>query len=272
MNPLDRFSDRVEDYVRYRPGYPHEVIETLQGNCGLTTHAAIADIGCGPGNLAVVFLENGNTVFGIEPNAPMRAASEKVLQKFPRFHPVDGRAEATTLPPASVDFAVAGQAFHWFEPIATRAEFRRILKPAGWVALIWNERAGASAFDHAYEAMLLHYGTDYKKIRESRGDQESIAAFFQGEEVRRATFAHNQLFDYEGLKGRLLSSSYAPPSGHPSHEPMLNDLRRVFDSHHEAGRVLFQYETMMWYGRLAASRVQTQTRLGESPPLGSLSP
>ncbi|HXN49496.1 MAG TPA: class I SAM-dependent methyltransferase [Bryobacteraceae bacterium] len=251
MNSADRFSDRVEDYVRYRPGYPRELLEVLRKDCGLTSAAAIADIGCGPGNLAVVFLENANTVFGVEPNTAMREASEKVLQKFPRFHPVDGRAEVTSLPPASVDFAVAGQAFHWFEPIATRAEFRRILKPGGCVALIWNERAGASPFDEAYEAVLLRYGTDYKKIRESRGDHESIAAFFESEDVRRATFTHRQWFDYDGLKGRLLSSSYAPPVGHPTHEPMLNDLRQVFDSHHEAGRVLFQYETMMWYGRLA---------------------
>jgi len=250
MNSADRFSDRVDDYVRYRPGYPRELLEVLRKDCALTSAAAIADIGCGPGNLAKLFLENGNTVFGVEPNAEMRMAGERAFQGYPRFHPVDGRAETTSLPPASVDFVVAGQAFHWFEPTATRAEFRRILKSGGCVALIWNERAGASAFDNAYEAILVEHGTDYKKIRETRGDQESIAAFFQGEEVRRATFTHEQWFDYEGLKGRLLSSSYAPASGHPSHEPMLNDLRRVFDSHHEAGRVLFQYETTMWYGRL----------------------
>jgi len=251
MNPLDRFSDRVEDYVRYRPGYPRELIEVLHRDCRLSGDAAIADIGCGPGNLAVLFLENGNSVFGVEPNAAMREASARLLERFPSFHPIDGRAEATNLPPASVDLVTAGQAFHWFQPSATRAEFRRILKPAGWVALIWNERAGASAFDGAYEAVLLRYGTDYQKIRETRGDHESIAAFFQAGEVHRATFTHQQHFDYEGLKGRLLSSSYAPRPGHPNHEPMLNDLRQVFDSHHEAGGVVFHYETTMWYGRLA---------------------
>ena len=250
MNPLDRFSDRVEDYVRYRPGYPSELVETLQTDCGLTKEAVIADIGCGPGNLAALFLENGNTVFGVEPNAAMRAASETALQRFHRFHPIEGCAEATSLPSASADFAVVGQAFHWFEPIATRAEFRRILKAGGWAALIWNERAGASAFHDDYEAILLRYGTDYQKIRERRRDEESIKRFFEGGELRRGTFAYTQWFDFDGLKGRLLSSSYAPRTGHPSHEPMLNDLRQVFDAHHEAGRVLFQYETTMWYGRL----------------------
>jgi SAM-dependent methyltransferase len=250
IDPVDRFSDRVEDYVRYRPGYPRELLEPLRRDAALTGDAAIADIGCGPGNLAAVFLENGNTVFGVEPNAPMRAASEKAFDRFHQFHAVDGRAEETNLAPASVDFVVAGQAFHWFEPVATRAEFRRILKPAGWVVLIWNERAGASPFDDAYEAMLVEHGIDYQKIRKSRNDEPSIRAFFEGAEVRRATFTHAQLFDFDGLKGRLMSSSYAPPSGDPAHEPMLAHLRRVFDGHQNQGTVRFCYETTMWYGRL----------------------
>jgi SAM-dependent methyltransferase len=253
MAPVERFSDRVEDYVRYRPGYPREILEPLRGDCGLTDSAAVADIGCGPGNLAVVFLENGNPVFGVEPNAAMREAGRTALARFPRFHAVDGRAEATGLAAGSVDFAVAGQAFHWFEPEATRAEFRRILKAGGWVALVWNERAsGPSAFHDEYDAMLVRRGVDYAKIRASRNDPGTILAFFQGEEVRRATFSHSQWFDFEGLEGRLLSSSYAPPRGNPAHEPMLAELRTVFDRHQKDGRVEFPYETTLWYGRLGA--------------------
>jgi len=249
MNPVDRFSDRVEDYVRYRPGYPRELLEPLRGDAALTSAAAVADIGCGPGNLAALFLENGNTVFGVEPNAAMRAASEKAFDKLPRFHPIEGRAEATGLPSASVDFVVAGQAFHWFDLVPARAEFRRILKPGGWVALVWNERAGASPFDHAYEAVLVEHGIDYRKIRDSRNDEPSILAFFEGAQVRRATFTHSQLFDFDGLKGRLMSSSYAPRYGDPAHQPMLAHLRRVFDSHRNQGTVRFCYQTTMWFGR-----------------------
>jgi SAM-dependent methyltransferase len=251
MDPVERFSDRVEDYVRYRPGYPLEIVEALRRDCGLAGDAVIADIGCGPGNLAVVFLENGNTVYGVEPNAAMRAAGEKALRTFSRFHPIDGRAEATLLPSASVDFVTAGQAFHWFEPMAARAEFRRILKPGGWVVLAWNERwSGPSKFQDEYEAIPLRYGVNYRAIRASRGDEKSIAALFQSAEVQRRVFTHEQLFDYDGLQGRLLSSSYAPLSGQPGHEAMLNELRAVFDRHQKAGRVRFQYETTMWYGRL----------------------
>jgi SAM-dependent methyltransferase len=253
MDPVERFSDRVEDYVRYRPGYPRELLETLRGDCGLTKDAAIADIGCGPGNLAAVFLENGNTVFGVEPNEAMRAACGKALERFHGFNQFDGRAEATGLPSASVDFVVAGQAFHWFEPVAARAEFRRILKANGWVALVWNERAnGPSEFHDAYEAILVRNGVDYSKIRASRNDEDSIRAFFACGNLRRATFAHAQTFDFEGLKGRLLSSSYAPRRGHPAHEPMLRELRELFDRQQKGAYVQFPYETTMWYGRLGA--------------------
>jgi SAM-dependent methyltransferase len=251
IDPAERFSDRVEDYARYRPGYPRELIETLSTDCGLNEGAAIADMGCGTGNLAVIFLENGNTVFGVEPNAAMRAACRKTMQRFHRFHQIGGRAEATGLRTASVDFVVAGQAFHWFEPAATRAEFRRILKAGGWVALVWNERGGGpSAFLDAYEAILLRHGTDYRKIRESRGDEASIMAFFQGGGIRRAAFTHAQRFDFDGLKGRLLSSSYAPLAGHPAHEPMIGELREAFERYQKDGCVQFQYETSLWYRRL----------------------
>jgi SAM-dependent methyltransferase len=250
LDPAGRFSELVEDYVRYRPGYPRELVEPLRRDCGLTADARIADVGCGPGNLAAVFLEYGNTVFGVEPNAAMREAGEKLLERFPRFHACDGRAEATGLPPASVDFVTAGQAFHWFEPEAARAEFRRILKPGGWVALVWNERVPESAFHDAYEALLTRHGVDYCKIRASRNQEASIVAFFDSAEVRRALFTHAQTFDFDGLRGRLLSSSYTPRAGHPAHEPMLAELRKVFEAYQKDGRVEFPYETTVWYGRL----------------------
>ncbi|HEX8984786.1 MAG TPA: class I SAM-dependent methyltransferase [Bryobacteraceae bacterium] len=251
-DPAGRFTARVENYVRYRPGYPREIVGVLRRDCGLTPDAVVADIGCGPGNLTVVFLENGNTVFGVEPNAAMRAAGERELQRFPKFHAVDGRAEATRLPAAGMDFVVAGQAFHWFEPAAARAEFRRILKPGGWVVLAWNERGERTPFHEDYEAILLRHGIDYLGIRESRGDEKSVASFFEGGLLRSAKFAHEQRFDFEGLRGRLLSSSYAPLPENPHFEPMLAELREVFDRHHSGGRVLFHYETTMWYGRFPA--------------------
>jgi len=137
---LTRFSDRVEDYVKYRPGYPPQVIEVLRARCGLTPSSVVADVGSGPGNLARLFLDNGNEVFAVEPNAEMREAGKQSLGNRGGYRSVDGRAEGTRLENASVDFVTAGQAFHWFDWPHAKTEFRRILRPEGWVVLLWNER------------------------------------------------------------------------------------------------------------------------------------
>jgi SAM-dependent methyltransferase len=182
----------------------------------------------------------------------MRAAAEQALAAYPNFRAIDARAEATLLPAASVDFVTAAQAFHWFDPVAARAEFLRILKPDGWVVLVWNERGSApSEFHEDYEAMLQRYGVNYRAIRATRGDEKSVSAFFQGSEsVHRRVFTHEQLFDYAGLRGRLLSSSYAPLPGDPGHDEMLTELRTIFDRRQHSNRIRFQYETTMWYGQL----------------------
>ncbi|HUP05146.1 MAG TPA: class I SAM-dependent methyltransferase [Bryobacteraceae bacterium] len=253
MNSVERFSSRVEDYVRYRPGYPRALLETLARDCGFGPESVVADIGCGPGNLAAVFLENGNAVHGVEPNSAMREAGRALLARFEKFDAREGSAEATGLPAESVDFVTAGQAFHWFDPPAARAEFRRILKPGGWVALAWNERGRrVSGFLDEYEELVERHAPDYRAIRERRNDEKSIAGFFGGGEVRRALYEHSQWFDFEGVKGRLLSSSYTPQAGHPNHLPMLEDLRRAFERHAREGRVEFPYEMTLWYGRLGA--------------------
>src|SRR5262245_64642768 len=150
-----RFSSLVENYIKYRPGYPNEVIETLRSECGLTSGSIIADVGSGTGILTEMFLRIGNTVYGIEPNREMREAAERLLKDYPRFRSVASRAEETTLDDASVDFITAGQAFHWFDREKTREEFARILRPRGWVALIWNERVTtAERFFIAFAQML----------------------------------------------------------------------------------------------------------------------
>lgn len=253
MDPKQRFSSRVENYVKYRPGYPAGVIQTLRTECGLSPESMVADFGSGTGLLARLFLEFGCTVYGVEPNAEMRAAGERLLAGYPRFHSLDGSAESAPLPAGSVDFATAGQAFHWFDPAAARAEFLRILRPGGWAALIWNERSiDATPFLRAYEDMLQRYGTDYREVtqRNVQQDGPALQTFF-GNAFRQAHFEYLQRFDFTGVKGRLLSSSYVPEEGHPNHEPMLAELRRIFDQHQQDGEVSIVYDTVMYYGRLA---------------------
>jgi SAM-dependent methyltransferase len=250
-DPKRRFSNRVDDYVRYRPGYPSAILDALREECGLAPESVVVDVGSGTGLLARMFLDNGNLVYGVEPNAAMRDAGEQFLEKYPHFCSVAGSAEATTLPGATVDFIVAGQAFHWFEPKAARAEFERVLKPRGWVAVIWNERIShTTAFQREYEALLRAYGTDYKKVSATYPQNERMSDFFGRGAFRTKSFANGQVFDFEGLRGRLLSSSYAPAKGHPKHEPMLAALKQLFDAHQEAGRIRFDYVTHVYYGQL----------------------
>lgn len=248
-DPTTRFSDRVADYVRYRPGYPDAVLDVLRAATGLTAPAAVADVGAGTGISAALFVAHGFVVHAVEPNAAMRAAAEAALGGRPGFRCVDGTAEATTLPDASVDLVVAAQSFHWFEPAPTAREFARILRPDGHVLLMWNTRRTDTPFLHGYEALLHAYATDYAAIDHRHVDAAAVRRFFRGRAPERHVLPNEQRFDRQALRGRLLSSSYAPPAGHPRHAPMLEALDALFDAHAEAGMVRFSYDTEMYVGR-----------------------
>jgi SAM-dependent methyltransferase len=247
-DPRQRFSSRVEKYARYRPGYPKAVLELLETECGLSEGSVVADVASGTGLLAELFLENGNRVFGVEPNDEMRRAGERRLERHGSFASVTGTAEATTLDGGSVDFVVVGQAFHWFEPASTRAEFARILKPGGWVALLWNDpRRDATPFLAAYERLIQSYKTEeYKEF----DLEEEVGAFFGTGGYDHRAFRHRQTFDLDGLEGRVLSSSYVPDKGEPGYGAMIEELGRIFAVHEEEGRVAIDYETRVYYGRL----------------------
>jgi len=250
-DPVSRFSNRVENYARYRPSYPAGVIEILKADCGLKESSAVADVGSGTGILTELFLQNGNFVFAIEPNAAMRSMAEGLLRKSTQFASLDATAEATTLKEESVDFVTAAQAFHWFERDKTRREFARILKPSGWVVLIWNERRlDSTLFLQEYEKLLLRYGTDYEKVRHENVTSE-IAQFFSPEHFELKVLENAQHFDFESLKGRVLSSSYMPDQDHPNFKPMLQELEDVFNANQKDGTVSFEYETKVYYGHLS---------------------
>lgn len=251
-SPTERFSTRVENYAKYRPGYPKEIIELLRDECGLTKASIIADVGSGTGILSELFLKNGNTVYGVEPNRKMREAGEEGLRGYSNFKSIAGTAEETGLGGESVDFITAGQAFHWFDRERARKEFLRILKPEGWTVLIWNERRTESTpFLRAYEKMLIEYGTDYQTVNHTNVDERVVAGFFAPGDFRLKVIESRQDFDYESLRGRLLSSSYTPEEGHPNYAPMLEELERIFRAHQKGERVSFEYDTKIYYGQLA---------------------
>lgn len=244
---VERFSDRVANYVKYRPDYPREIVSYLVANCGLTRESVVADVGCGTGISSRMFLENGNRVFGVEPNHAMRAAAEKYLAQFPWFTAVDGTSDATTLEDDSVDLVVAAQAFHWFDAEGTRPEFDRILKPDGYTVLIWNERSlNADDFHREYEALLLKYANDYVAVRHDKIATAELAAFL-GDNFGSAVFANSQTFDLEGLLGRLLSASYMPNENSPNHAALITDLSSLFAKYERDGRITVSYDTNVFH-------------------------
>jgi SAM-dependent methyltransferase len=252
LDPTRRFSTRVENYLKYRPTYPPAIIPLLESECGLISESVIADLGSGTGFFTELFLKHGNRVYGVEPNPEMRAAGDKALASYGQFSSVDAPAEATSLPDHSVDLIVAGQAFHWFDRGAARPEFVRLLKPNGWVVLAWNGyRVESSPLMAAYQDLVVRYGTDYSEVqREVIGCD--VASFYAPGPCKCARFEFQQSFDYEGLKGRLLSASYAPEPDHPNYKAMLIDVRKIFDASAIDGKVTFEYETELYYGQLPA--------------------
>ncbi len=251
MDPTQRFSTRVDNYIKYRPHYPREVIDTLVLKCGLTSACLIADIGSGSGALTEAFLRHGNRVFAVEPNREMRKGAERLLGHYSGFCSIEGRAESTSLPEKSVDFLVSGQAFHWFDVARARCEFLRILRPSGWAMIVWNEREyETTPFLIAYDRLLQQYAIDYARAKHKSVYEHSLGDFFGPSGYSEIAFRYQQNMDFEGVKGRMLSSSYTPELGHPNHDPLMAGLLEAFQANAANGIVTMDYITRMYYGRL----------------------
>jgi ubiquinone/menaquinone biosynthesis C-methylase UbiE len=247
---VERFSNRVENYVKYRPGYPKEILPLFRDEMYLQIDSTIADIGAGTGISSKIFLENGNTVFGVEPNANMRRAAREFLKDFLKFKAIDGTSEQTNLPEESVDFAIAAQAFHWFDAEKSHGEFKRILKPEGFTAVIWNERQlDSTPFLREYEQLLSDFGTDYAQVRHDNFSEEILRYFFKTD-MRRAVFANVQTIDFEGLKGRMMSASYIPDETSEVFPEMIKQLAALFAGHAENGKIQILYDTKIYFGRI----------------------
>jgi ubiquinone/menaquinone biosynthesis C-methylase UbiE len=248
--PTERFSSRVENYVRFRPSYPKAVIDVLRAECGLTPDWVVADIASGSGLFTRLLLENGNRVLGVEPNQGMRNAGEHYLADFSKFSSVDGTAESTALPDRSIDLITCAQAAHWFKREEALREFQRILKPHHYVVILFNDRkVKGNLFSDDYEQLVVKYGTDYSEVHRLGRIFEGVD-FFVPYQCEKRTIPNYQNFDYASLEGRLLSSSYAPQPGEPSFAPMIADLQEIFQKHQSGGRVRMEYDTNVYFGKL----------------------
>ena len=250
-NSVNRFTQTVQDYIKYRPSYPKKVLQTLIDECGLTKNSIIADVGSGTGLFSKLFLDYGNTVFGVEPNNDMRIAGEEFLKHYSNFHSFDGTAESSTLKAESVDIVTVGTAFHWFDVEESKREFQRILKSPGWVLLVWNVRdIEHSELVRDWEKLILTYGKDYSESAASKFDKAALDSFFSPGEMQTRSFENSQQFDWEGLKGRLSSTSYSLRPGDDKYDEMLNELKTIFDRYQQNGKVEFLYATKIHFGRI----------------------
>lgn len=250
IDPTERFSDRVENYVKHRPSYPMEVVDKLRTHCALSASSRVADLGSGTGIFTELLLQSGCHVFAVEPNEAIRHAADQHLGKHPHFHSVPGAAEQTGLDSESVDIVTAAQAFHWFRTGETLQEVRRILKPAGWIVLVWNQRSTQSSFQSDYDALLRRHVSDYDKVNHRNGAAADIASFIDPAHYQFFTFENHQYLDLSGIKGRMQSSSYTPPQNEPGFAELMVGLEALFRRHATEGRVAFEYETQLHLGRI----------------------
>lgn len=241
-----RFSNRVENYIKYRPSYPAELVSYFLNEGILKPGYIIDDIGSGTGISSEIFLKEGYRVIGVEPNKDMRKAAERLLAGYKNFESVNGTAEETTLAGNSIDLIICAQAFHWFDTEKSREEFKRIIKPDRYTSLIWNSRRFDTPFLKDYEELLQQFGTDYNEIKHNNITDDVIKNFFQNNEVKFAEFDYVQKFDFSGLKGRLLSSSYVPDEKDSKTISMLADLQKVFDKHQVDNKIDFAYKTKIY--------------------------
>jgi SAM-dependent methyltransferase len=247
---IEPFTKTVQHYLKYRPSYPLEILDLLVKECGLSKKSIIADIGSGTGFLTKLFLDYGNTVYGIEPNQAMREAGEAYLAQYSDFHSISGTAEATHLDAASIDFITVGTAFHWFDLEKTKSEFKRIATDHAWIVLVWNVRDVESPLIHDYENLLLEYGNDYANSKAKKLDKVAMDSFFKGHSIKKAAFKNIQYFNWEGFKGRLLSTSFIPSSEHAKYKSMIEQLKSIFLRYEKNGVIEFLYQTNLYYSQI----------------------
>ena len=250
-DPTKRFSDRVDNYVKYRPTYPPEVLAYLKAECKLTDSSVIADVGAGTGIFTKLLLDEGYEVFAIEPNKPMLDSAVEQLSPYRNFNFINSGAECTELPNASVDLIVCAQSFHWFSNDNTRVEFSHILKPGGKAALIWNNRStDTDEFAREYDALLQNDSVDYNKVNHKKIKDLNFKVFFKDGDYTLKSFPNVQVFDEEGLIGRAFSSSYVPPEGTEEGEKFLKLLKELFAKYNDNGKVSFHYQTEIYLGEV----------------------
>ena len=247
-----RFDDRVEDYQRYRPQYPREILDILETEAGLRSNSRIVDVGAGTGLFTKLFLEHGNPVIAVEPNAQMRDVCGRLNAHYPSLQVINGIAEATGIASHSVDIVTVAQAFHWFDSTAARTEFSRVLVPQGWVVIASNERLRfGDPFHEGFERLTERHNVDYGSVSERYPDRHALERFFAPQPMHYHTMPNSQVLNQDALLGRILSSSYMPNAQHHGYAEMRADFDDLFRANESEGVVQLDYLCILAFGRLS---------------------
>jgi ubiquinone/menaquinone biosynthesis C-methylase UbiE len=244
-----RFSDRVDNYQRFRPSYKDETIDYIFDNFGLSKKSVLADIGSGTGIFTEKILQKCKKVYAVEPNTEMRTAAEKRLSINKSFQSINGTSENTTLDNESIDAITVAQAFHWFNIEDTKKEFKRILKKDTFVFLIWNNRVTNTPFLKEYEEILVNKIPEYTEVNHNNITEDIIKTFLI-RDYSKVIFRNNQIFDLEGVFGRLSSSSYTPKQDTKEYEIIKEAIINAFNKYSTDGVISFNYNTEIYSGKI----------------------
>ncbi|MBN1881372.1 MAG: class I SAM-dependent methyltransferase [Deltaproteobacteria bacterium] len=248
---IHRFDERSEEYDRFRPSYPVEMMNFLRVEVGLDASHVVVDVGAGTGKLTEILLQNENRAYAVEPNDRMRVIAERNLSRYKKYISVKGTAEEMNVPDHAADFVFAAQAFHWFDVRRARQEFRRILRGGGMVVLIWNVRnTHGSDFLTAYNEILRTYSSGYAAHERDKIDDEKIGSLYGSRKYKTAYFPYSQTLSEDGLVERILSNTYAPSPDDDNYEEMLDAVRALFGELNKDGKVYIEYTTNVVYGAL----------------------
>jgi ubiquinone/menaquinone biosynthesis C-methylase UbiE len=246
----ERFSGRVQAYLAYRPRFPREIVPFLREHGALRSGAVIADVGAGTGMLAEIFLEAGHRVLAVEPNVEMLEACRVLAAQHPALEVVEGSAEATTLPDASVDLIAVGRAMHWFDWPRAHREFQRILKPGGWVLVATNgHRDSGAPVSNRLSEILRKWRTDSAEADTRRDFSDRLQEFLDTSSWQRTTLHHAMTVDFATLLGYAESLTAIPRPGERGYDGMVAELRAVFEEYQRDGMLVTPLACQLFLGR-----------------------
>ncbi|MCO6451607.1 MAG: class I SAM-dependent methyltransferase [Caldilineales bacterium] len=250
IDTVSRFSSKAATYAAHRWDYDPRAFDEIVQTVGLTPESVVADIGAGPGNVSRRLLGRVGRVYAVEPNAEMRRAAALSLGDRPNLVIISASAEATTLPDQSIDLITVGRAIHWFDPEPTRREFRRIMHPGGWLAILKEDRSGCAIEE---EARTLHVEELGWRTQDSKAnlDVPPLESYFDDGGCQTFRFSREITETFEQFLDRQTAYSPAPDADHPLRPAFDAHALALFDRYAEEGHIHLNIVTLLHLGRIS---------------------